>query len=409
MLGQNTMNPVTEAIAARVEGTPSSLQRKFGPAFTFKEINFLRWTILILTAAGSWLRPLLLQLQSGGFLRNFKGDFIYFYSFGRILNQYPPARLYDYDLQLKILNELHPLSTLEYGPNPYPPFVAILFQPFAHMSYFAAYLLWLVISFGLYTAGLSLVTRRFLPLDPYRRALIFCFALGVAPFLTRIKAGGPISAIGFFAIALAFCLEDLERPMLSGLALSLCLYKPTLLVLLLPMLLITRRYRTLLGFICGATGLVLFGISFAGVGVWSGYIHMLLSFGSQVTSTQPFRLPWIYADLGAFANFIPGGRSWAGRVVFIGFAGWAAVSLLRVWERSGGARKPASTLMWATTLTWTLVLNVYVPLYDLILVVISLVATFAALKDLSGQPIPPTAGHAVGDHICAFLDNAGFS
>jgi len=48
-----------------------------------------------------------------------------------------------------------------------------------------------------------------------------------------------IAMIGFFALALAFREEVRKRPFVSGLALSICLYKPTLLLLFLPMLLIT--------------------------------------------------------------------------------------------------------------------------------------------------------------------------
>jgi hypothetical protein len=256
----------------------------------------------------------------------------------------------------------------------------MLFQPLAQMNYFAAYMLWQAICFGLYTAGLFLITRRFFPGDPFRRALTFCFALCFFPFLTWIMESGQISVLGFFAMALAFCMEDLDRPVLSGLALSLCLYKPTLLVLLLPMLLLTRRYRTLLGFAGGAAASAILPIALHGFGVWSGYLKTVLEFSTQATSAT-MRTSWYYVDLGAFSSMIPGGHSWPGRAVFLLFAGWAGFSLLRVWSRSAGARKPASTLVWATTLTWTLVLNVYVPIYDMILVVLSIVATVAALKE----------------------------
>jgi len=373
------MTPVTESGAPKVapqQRAPSSLERTLGPAFTFREINVVRWTLLIATALAMGLRPLYLQLLNGSFQRGFRGDFFYFYSFGRLLNDYPADRLYDFKLHMKICDALQPLNAGHWGHSPYPPFLGMLFAPLARLDFLPAYILWLAISFGLYTAGLSLVTRRFFPSNPLRRALIFCFALCFAPFLSWIMASGQVSALGFFAIALAFCMDDLERPVLSGLALSLCMYKPTLLVLLLPMLLVTKRYRTLLGLAAGAATLAALPIAFHGIGVWSGYLKTLLTF------PQAARTPWFYVDLGAFASLLPSANSWEARVVFSGLAAWAGFSLFRVWWRSIGARKPSTRLLWATTLTWTLVLNVYVPVYDSILVIISVAATVAALNDL---------------------------
>jgi hypothetical protein len=142
------------------------------------------------------------------------------------------------------------------------------------------------------------------------------------------------------------------------------------------MLLITRRYRTLLGFAGGAAALAILPILTTGSDVWSGYIQMLVALGSQA---RVIRIPTNYVDLGAFADLVPGGHSWTGRVILVAFAGWAGISLLRLWLRSNTNQKSAMTLVWATTLTWTLVLNVYVGIWDTIQIVISVVATVTAL------------------------------
>jgi hypothetical protein len=153
VLYRAVMNPVTEVIAptvAPVERTPSSLERTLGPAFTFREINVVRWTLLIGTALVMGLRPLYLQFLNGGFQREFRGDFFYFYSFGRLLNTYPADRLYDFKLHMKICDALQPLNAGHWGHSPYPPFLAMFFAPLARLDFFPAYMLWLAISFGLY-------------------------------------------------------------------------------------------------------------------------------------------------------------------------------------------------------------------------------------------------------------------
>jgi hypothetical protein len=68
--------------------------------------------------------------------------------------------------------------------------------------------------------------------------------------------------------------------------------------------------------------------------------------------------------------------------MILGFAGLVGSALIWTWWKSRGAGRPVRSLVWATTLTWTLVLNLYVPFYDCILVVLSLIATAAVLKDL---------------------------
>jgi hypothetical protein len=42
-------------------------------------------------------------------------------------------------------------------------------------------------------------------------------------------------------------------------------------------------------------------------------------------------------------------------------------------------------MVWATTITWTLLLNIYVPVYDSILVIISTVVTARAMKNFAGR------------------------
>ncbi|MGC2613478.1 MAG: hypothetical protein WA354_05550, partial [Terracidiphilus sp.] len=42
-------------------------------------------------------------------------------------------------------------------------------------------------------------------------------------------------------------------------------------------------------------------------------------------------------------------------------------------------------LTWATTLTWTLVLNVYMPVYDTLLIAVAVTLTIGALKQIDGR------------------------
>ena len=365
-------------------------KRIVGPVPTLKELNVLCWglflAVLVLPLFVVWQghrqseQPLVEALNA---------DFVYFYGSGRILNEYPAEKLYDYELEKRIWTEIHILKIGTYGPFPYPPFVAILFRPFARLPYSTAYLLWASITLVLYTGGLAVISSRFFPHDPLRQSLIFCFALAFFPFTIETMINGHVSAIGFFALALVLREEDMGRSFLSGLALSACLYKPTLMVLFLPMLFVTRRFKTLLGFGIGAAALLLFTTAVEGTRVWSGYLDLLLNFGRSAAGVTPSSFRWLlkYVDLNAFSALLPGGRSWLGLSMLFGYACWAALSLVRVWWKSVGAGKPVSTLVWATTVTWTLLLNVYSPIYEAIFVVLGIVVTAAVLKNLPQVPL----------------------
>jgi hypothetical protein len=355
-------------------------ERILGSVPTLKDINLVCRGLLLTALVVPFCIVIQDHRNSGQTLDK---DFAVFYGMGRMLNEHPADQLYDYELQKRVLNEVHPLVKGKYGPIPYPPFVGLLFRPLAHISYSAAYLIWLSASLILYIAGLAIVSVRFFPDDPVRQSLIYCLALSFYPFLLGTIVNGQISAIGFFSLALVFREEDLKHRFRSGLALSLLLYKPTLIVLFVPMLFVTRRLRILLGMIIGAAALIVISITIEGFGVWRGYAHLLLNFASASAGVHghSFLRVWKYLDVISFSSSITGGRSWLGLLIFSTCGCWAAISLVKIWRKSAKDLSVDNKLLWAATLTWTLLLNVYVPIYDSILLVLSVIVTLAAIPE----------------------------
>lgn len=326
----------------------------------WKYLNLLGWCAV----AGLFAIVLQNALQ-----RDHERDFVYFYSCGRILNHYPPAQLYDYELQKRTFTEIQPLHEGVYGPSPYPPFVAMLFRPFARLPFLTAYWSWMGITLILYLAGLTLLARRFLSGDRLKQSALFCFALCFWPFAARTLLNGQLSAIGFFCLTLAICLEHSGSRFLSGLALSLCAYKPTLLLLLLPMLFVIRRYRTLLGFAAGVAALVSLTTVVEGFAVWPAWLRLT----RNIAGFRPFLALDDYIDASSFAALLAPGAAPV-RFAVLCLSVIAGLWLLREWWLFRPiARSHSAVVPWAATLTWTLVLNVYVPMYDSILVLISLV------------------------------------
>ncbi|HXR38665.1 MAG TPA: glycosyltransferase family 87 protein [Terracidiphilus sp.] len=358
---------------------PAQPGRALASPANLKQLNLICWSVFLV----AFVLPFTVIVIASH--RPPDGDFAGFYSLGRILNTHPMQDLYDYELQKQVCNEVHARAGA-YGLLPYPPFVGMFFQPFARLPYPVAYVLWLLITFALYAAGLKLLIDRFLPLDPVRRSLLYCFAFAYSPFIIDTAASGQLAAVGFFALSVALCQDDADHRFGSGLVLSLCLYKPTLLVLLLPMLLVTRRFRSLLGFAAGAAALAALPTAIGGLGIWAVFFRTLHSFGKVAGGAQASTVLILvkYVDLSSFSAFVHGGRSWAGlAILFLGSAA-SAVFLLRYWWRSSRCGKPFNALLWAATITWTLLLNVYVPMYDSILIVLALVVTAGALQQIPG-------------------------
>jgi hypothetical protein len=361
---------------------PNSWPARLGPAPKLKDLNLIFWGLLFV----GFILPFCIVILNNH--RPPDADFAGFYSLGRILNEHSPRDLYNYELQKQICQQVHPRKGA-YGPLPYPPFVGLFFRPFTLFPYWAAYTLWLVVSLVLYAFGLGLTIERFFPQEPLARSLLFALAFSYCPFIAYTAANGQLAAVGFFALALALREDDSGHPLRSGLALCLCLGKPTMLILVVPMLLFTRRFKTILGFATGAAVLVLITTAFEGFSVWPDFVRALQSFGSSSVGVKnPSFLPLaMYVDLTSFSSHIHGGRSWLGLFIFLGSGLLALTYLARFWWRAPSCGRTYNNLLWAATLTWTLLINVYVPIYDSILVVLSVLMTAGVFRHLPNKPV----------------------
>jgi hypothetical protein len=303
-------------------------------------------------------------------------DFAGFYYAGKILNGPNPERLYDPATQDEAYYEIFPtVRERENLPYVHPPFIAWMFRPLASLPYPMAYGIWLVISAGLYGAGL-LVTCKVLPsMDGNDRNLAILLAFTFEPFLMECWLGGQLSALAFLFVALAFYWDTSGRPIFSGVALGFCLYKPTLVLLLLPMLLVARRWWTLLG--VGLAGSFLALISFLAVGkaICFSYIDALQGFTGTATGTGMVRKDWKFIDLNFFFRNLFGEPTTLGKVLVLAIAAAPLIYLFMAWWNMVRGDESRRRLIWASTVTWTMVINVYMGIYDLVLVGLSVLWT----------------------------------
>ena len=312
-------------------------------------------------------------------------EFMAFYTVGRMLNESSRA-LYDSTAFLEAYDRLFPREARGAPLYAHAPFEALLFRPFAYLPFKSALVAWQIVSIVLVAAGFILTWRTApaLPRDSLPIALVL--ALSFQPVSVALIFNGQVTAVIFFWLALAIWLDRRGRQYQAGGVLSLCLAKPTLLILLLPMLAVGRRWRALGGFACG--GAVLTGVSAAVVG-WRGnldYVLTLLRFGKVTTaSDEAFSPPSLYIDLNSFTRMLTGCSGVVSLLIVATIGAILAPALLGIWRRAPARWTSAWGLTWACTITWTTLLNIYVPRYDTPIVVLGTLLMVDALLASGSQ------------------------
>jgi hypothetical protein len=313
-------------------------------------------------------------------------DFAGFYNAGAILNQpdsHDRDRLYDTAFQDQLYHQLLPNMPEEAKlPFVHPPFVAWAFSFLARLPYEWAFAVWLLISLALYLAGFLWLRSAVSPEVRLDWSTVLLLGLAFEPFLMECWLGGQLSAFGFSCLAMAFAWTRLHRPAAAGLALGLCLYKPTLLVLFVPLLVIARHWRVLVG-LC-LTGLALAALSYLGAGQKNNadYAQALLGFSRTTTGAAPaaealeLRL-WKYVDVNSFVRLLLSGPGVGNWFLILSIAVVPLVVLVLAWWHIDRFDEPHRHLVWAATHSFTLVLNVYVGVYDTIVAVLGALLTAA--------------------------------
>lgn len=306
-------------------------------------------------------------------------EFMAFYTVGRMLNE-SPSELYKPESFLKEYDRFFPRDPGGAPLYGHAPFEALFFQPFARLPFKSALVAWQAVSIALICAGFTLVWLSGASLPRSLLPLALLLAMSFQPVSVSLIFSGQVSALLFFWVAFAIWLERHGWEYGSGLVLSLCLSKPTVLLLLLPMLVMGRRWRTVLGFLCG-TGLV--GVVSLMVVGWSGcidYVLTLLRFGRVAAAGDGvFSPPSLYVDLNSFIRMLTG---WSGVFppLVLGAVGAGVLPwLVNLWRRVPDGWTTGSQLTWACTITWTMLLNVYVPRYDTPIIMLGILVMVDAL------------------------------
>jgi len=349
---------------------PETIQRIIGPLPGQREARAFSVFALIagLVACG-------FSLYYGSRGENFMGhpmgsDFVQFYVAGQLANQHQPSVIYDVSvfsrLQHQVVPEMSPTQMHIFG---YPPVVAELFRPFALLPYWWSYCAWLAFSLTLYASGLWLLLRSLIRVS--HRTSAFLLALSAPMYTLETWIGGQLSVLAFFAVVLfIYCFEK-RWPVWAGLALGLATYKPSLVVIPAAMMIVGGCWRMLAGLSASSALMILGSFAAAGVNGFELWIARLRVFSAFATSNEAILRRTKYVDLNSFFTILLGASS-AERALATVVTSAAFLFLAWTWwrcRRSSHKSHDTQRYLWAAALTWALMINVYAPVYDTILLV----------------------------------------
>jgi hypothetical protein len=346
-------------VATAAHPAHPGLERWIGPLPGLKEARAIS-TLALIAGAILCAASLYFGFRGETFMgRPLGGDFVQFYSAGKILNTGPAAGIYDIATIVRTEHDTLPTmpdtQMLLYGNAPY---IAVLFRPLAMLPYRYAYCVWLAISLLLYSASLAILIGGRLPRTAY------LMALSTPMFLLETWIGGQVSVIGFLGIALFVDCFRRERWFLAGLSLSIAAYKPSLIAIPAAMLIVGACWRAVAGVVAGSALAGVLSIATVGVDGCLRWIDTLRVFGVLATGAQASIRRIKYVDFNSFFSILFGANGIARVCAFIATAA-ALLWLARAWWRSSGDRR----LLLAATLALMLAASFYVPVYDTIVLV----------------------------------------
>ena len=304
------------------------------------------------------------------------GDYSCFYVAGKLLNEYSPDKLYDFRLQNELLHSLLPkISLNKQLPYLNAPFFALIFKPLSRLPFMASYFSWILVSVILFIIGfkLFLKTLRSIPQKSSNVALLL--ALSFEPFLMESIFGGNSSAIAFFSFALFLYFLHFKREILSGLSLGILLYKPTLLIIILPMIFIARKIKIFLGFLISCIGMMLLSILTVGFDTFFQYIRFLIGVSGSTLRSEVIFPIWKYVDIFSFSQLLLGTISQEILIKIIIISFIPIIFLIRLWHKIDCLNIDNQNLLVASTITMTTIINMHFGIYDTVIIILPIMLT----------------------------------
>ncbi len=313
-------------------------------------------------------------------------DFPLYYSAASIFNDGKGAQLYNLEVQ----KDYQKKFGLGYKDLPlpfnHPPYELLAFLGLAKLSFPVAHSLWAAINIFL----LILILIRIFPfIEANHRILIALMLFAYFPTITALKMGQD-SIVTTFLLVETFVSLKHKRYAIAGSVLALGLYKPQFVLPLVGILLLHRRWSSVLGFLL--TGLWLGAISLVMVG-WNGLMG-LVSMWVPMFSRGFVVWPELMLNLRGLAYMILdlAGLSKATNILTLALSVSVYIITLRMWPRGTDERTEMFDLGFALAVITTALVSFHSYSYDGTLLAIPLTIM---LNQVLKEPNPYPVRHRV--------------
>ncbi|MFO3795904.1 MAG: glycosyltransferase 87 family protein [Anaerolineales bacterium] len=250
----------------------------------FRNLNAVAWQNLALVALITYYAIwFLVSLLYHGFFVSLASDYLALWSAGHIANQQGFAQAYRLEALRGVQESLVPNpdpENLRFTPIP-APYLPVFLLPallLAHLSPQASFWLWTLLNLGALIGYFIFYARRSGLFPGVWRP--FLFSLCSFPVFSNFFWGQLNVWLVIFIGEFLWNMQQ-QRPFKAGLWLAGLLLKPQTLILILPLLLFWREWRTLVGFsVVGAGLLALSALLLGGDGI-QNFVHLARFWGRE--------------------------------------------------------------------------------------------------------------------------------
>jgi hypothetical protein len=259
-------------------------------------------------------------------------DFTIYYCAGTMVRQGLGHQLYDNVTQFKVQREFAPEVAIRLDALPYnhPPFEAVLFAPFAYVSYPFAFGLWAVVNLAMLISLPFLLQPELHHLQKYPWPYWILASLGFFPIFFALLQGQDAILL-LFLYTLAFLCLKRNRDLFAGGWLALGLFKPHLILPFNFFLLVQGRKKILYGFLPIAAVLALVStviVGREGMLLYPRYVVQL-----EDTMARGAIMPSDMPNLRGILYVLLHGDSYVGAVALVSSV---AVLLFAAWRCRAG-------------------------------------------------------------------------
>jgi len=264
-------------------------------SLNFKHIN---WKILILVVIVCFnLIAIIFWVVNGSFYSIYGGDYLAYWSAGLIADQKGYSEIYDLNnlrsVQTQELESLGVLvktddSSTPIIPVPYFSFFILPFQFLSKIDLVYSYWLWTIFNLIILIGYLVFFMRRILPESGT--------IVNGLKLLIPILISNPVfynSIIGQVNVLLLVCAGEFirnavrKKSILSGLWLGGLLVKPQLLILIIPILLIMRNWKVLIGFVATSGIILVTSFILSGSAGIKALINLWIGYSAGIATNNP--------------------------------------------------------------------------------------------------------------------------